>query len=141
MAGPPGFSYQVSALAVSGSNVYARASFTTAGGTAANGIAKWNGSKSPATDKADLRATNHGAPAMKRLSVASHRGGTAGRATEPSALSGCFLDEFSEDAAPMPLTLVIAKGADDMEQDATETKLSEMSLHKNSSLAFQVLVF
>jgi len=45
-------------------------------------------------------------------------------------LSGSFLDEFSEDAAPMPLTFVIAKGADNVEQDATETKLSEMGLHK-----------
>ena len=39
-------------------------------------------------------------------------------------------DEFSEDSAPMPLTFVIAAGADDVEQDAAETKLSEMSLHK-----------
>jgi len=30
----------------------------------------------------------------------------------------------------MPLTLVIAKGADEVEQEATETKLSELSLHK-----------
>jgi hypothetical protein len=46
-------------------------------------------------------------------------------------LSGSFLDEFSEDAAPMPLTFVIAKGADNVEQDATETKLSELGLHKS----------
>ena len=40
------------------------------------------------------------------------------------------LIEFSEDSAPMPLAVVIAAGADEVEQDATETKLSEMSLHK-----------
>src|SRR2546422_1350956 len=34
----------VSALAVSGSGVYAGGAFTTAGGSAANSIAKWNGS-------------------------------------------------------------------------------------------------
>ena len=34
----------VSALAVSGSNVYAGGTFTTAGGSAANYIAKWDGS-------------------------------------------------------------------------------------------------
>src|SRR5439155_18357155 len=34
----------VSALAVSGSDLYAGGQFTTAGGTAANSIAKWNGS-------------------------------------------------------------------------------------------------
>jgi hypothetical protein len=34
----------VSALAVSGSNLYAGGGFTTAGGSAANSIAKWNGS-------------------------------------------------------------------------------------------------
>ena len=31
----------------------------------------------------------------------------------------------------MPLILVIAAGADDMEHDATETKLDKSSLHKN----------
>ncbi len=30
----------------------------------------------------------------------------------------------------MPLTFVIAKGAGEVEQDATEAKLSELSLHK-----------
>src|SRR5256885_11868144 len=34
----------VSALAVSGSDLYAGGEFTTAGGSAANYIAKWNGS-------------------------------------------------------------------------------------------------
>ena len=34
----------VRALAVSGSDLYAGGSFTTAGGSAANRIAKWNGS-------------------------------------------------------------------------------------------------
>jgi len=38
--------------------------------------------------------------------------------------------EFSEDSAPMPLTFVIAAGADDVEQDAAEAKLNEMGLHK-----------
>ena len=33
----------VGALAVSGSDLYAGGSFTTAGGVVANGIAKWNG--------------------------------------------------------------------------------------------------
>jgi hypothetical protein len=40
---------------------------------------------------------------------------------------GRVVEEFSEDAAPMPLILVIAAGADKVEQDATEAKLSELS--------------
>src|SRR5438445_2203855 len=36
-------SYRVSALAVSGSDLYAGGNFTTAGGSTANSIAKWNG--------------------------------------------------------------------------------------------------
>jgi hypothetical protein len=39
-----GFSPSVRALAVSGTNLYAGGYFTTAGGVAANNIAKWNGS-------------------------------------------------------------------------------------------------
>src|SRR6266498_2009258 len=39
-----GINYPVSALAVSGSDVYAGGSFTIAGGVAASNIAKWNGS-------------------------------------------------------------------------------------------------
>jgi len=38
--------------------------------------------------------------------------------------------EFAEDALPVPLELVIAAGAEDVENDSTETGLSEMSLHK-----------
>ncbi len=41
---PPGFSANVYALAVSGTDVYAGGTFFTAGGSAANFIAKWNGS-------------------------------------------------------------------------------------------------
>ena len=42
----PGFGDEqhVSALAVSGSTLYAGGNFTTAGGSAANYIAQWNGS-------------------------------------------------------------------------------------------------
>ncbi len=40
----------VSALAVSGSDVYAGGSFTTAGGSAANHVARWNGSSWTALD-------------------------------------------------------------------------------------------
>src|SRR5437016_8195169 len=39
-----GMNSTVWALAVSGTNLYAGGSFTAAGGTAANGIARWNGS-------------------------------------------------------------------------------------------------
>ena len=42
--GNDGQSTEVNALAVSGSDLYAGGSFTSAGGTAANYIAKWNGS-------------------------------------------------------------------------------------------------
>jgi len=41
---PPGYVPSVSALAVSGSDVYAGGYFTTAGGSAATNIAKWDGS-------------------------------------------------------------------------------------------------
>jgi hypothetical protein len=47
MSGPPNYPYSggsVVALAVSGSNVYAGGGFTNAGGSAANYIAKWDGS-------------------------------------------------------------------------------------------------
>jgi len=47
MSGPPDYPYyggSVSALAVSGGTVYAGGFFTNAGGSAANGIAKWDGS-------------------------------------------------------------------------------------------------
>ena len=44
MGNLPGYSTIVYALAVSGSDVYAGGFFTTAGGSAANNIAKWNGS-------------------------------------------------------------------------------------------------
>jgi hypothetical protein len=46
ISGPPDYPYyggSVSALAVSGGDVYAGGIFTTAGGGAANGIAKWDG--------------------------------------------------------------------------------------------------
>ena len=39
-----GMNGRVSALAISGSDVYAGGSFTTAGGASANNRAKWNGS-------------------------------------------------------------------------------------------------
>jgi hypothetical protein len=35
------------------------------------------------------------------------------------------INEFSEDAAPMPLIFVIPAGADHVEQDAADSKLSE----------------
>ena len=41
---PPGYFPHVSALAVSGSNVYAGGEFMMAGGSAASGIARWDGS-------------------------------------------------------------------------------------------------
>src|SRR5206468_2513899 len=44
MAGLSGVIRSVAALVVSGSDVYAGGSFTKAGGSAANNIAKWNGS-------------------------------------------------------------------------------------------------
>jgi hypothetical protein len=44
MRGPLGANPSVSALAVSGSDLYAGGSFTRAGGSTANNIAKWNGS-------------------------------------------------------------------------------------------------
>src|SRR5207249_8096283 len=47
---PPFTSTAVYALAVSGSDVYAGGYFTTAGGSAANNIAKWNGSTWTALD-------------------------------------------------------------------------------------------
>jgi hypothetical protein len=51
-----------------------------------------------------------------------------GRQREPASLCA-IIDHFSEDAAPMPLVFVITAGADKVEQDATETKLNEESLH------------
>src|SRR5437867_3808936 len=41
---PPGYPVYVYALVVSGSDLYAGGQFTTAGGSAASSIAKWNGS-------------------------------------------------------------------------------------------------
>lgn len=42
-----------------------------------------------------------------------------------------MVEEFSEDPAPVPVIFAIAAGADDMEQDATETELGELSEHIN----------
>src|ERR1039457_3203394 len=54
-------------------------------------------------------------------------------ATSRQIILGLFeswLDEFSNDSAPVPLLFVIPAGADKVEHDATETELGEMSLHK-----------
>src|SRR5438093_9942804 len=42
-----------------------------------------------------------------------------------------WADQFAADAPPVPLASMIAAGADEMEEDATETGLSEISLHRN----------
>ena len=47
-----------------------------------------------------------------------------------SSMGSSVEGEFSEDSVPMPGTLMIAAGTENVEQDAAETKLSEMSLHK-----------
>src|SRR2546428_11850919 len=47
--------------------------------------------------------------------------------TDPSR----WADEFAADTPPVPLAFMIAAGADEMEEDATETGLSEISLHRN----------
>ena len=40
------------------------------------------------------------------------------------------LTNFSEDAPPVPLKLVVLAGAQQVEHDATETKFCELILHK-----------
>src|SRR6266850_937562 len=47
--------------------------------------------------------------------------------TDPSR----WTDEFATDTAPVPLVSMIAAGAEQMEEDAAETGLSEISLHRN----------
>ena len=42
-----------------------------------------------------------------------------------------WADEFAADAAPVPLISMIAAGADQMEEDAAETGVSEIGLHRN----------
>ena|ERR1051325_3132561 len=44
------------------------------------------------------------------------------------------LANFSEDAPPVPLKLVVLAGAQQVEHDATETKFCELILHKASFL-------
>ena len=58
-----------------------------------------------------------------------------------SSMGSSLEGEFSEDSVPMPGTLMIAAGTEHVEQDAAETKLSEMSLHKFLILFFQFWKF
>ena len=45
-------------------------------------------------------------------------------------LVAVVLTNFSEDAPPVPLKLVVLAGAQQVEHDATETKFCELILHK-----------
>ena len=45
-------------------------------------------------------------------------------------LAGDVLTNFSEDAPPVPLKVMVLAGAQEVEHDATETKFWEMILHK-----------
>ena len=49
-------------------------------------------------------------------------------------LVAVVLTNFSEDAPPVPLKLVVLAGAQQVEHDATETKFCELILHKASFL-------
>src|SRR2546423_1526772 len=60
----------------------------------------------------------------------------AARPRGDSSLPG----KFSEDSAPVPSILVVATGADEMEDDATDTILGQQNLHK-SLILFLVVFF
>jgi hypothetical protein len=49
---------------------------------------------------------------------------------DPRGLVADILVNFSEDAPPVPLKLVVLAGAQQVEHDATETKFCELILHK-----------
>ena len=51
-------------------------------------------------------------------------------ARKPQAVLALSYD-FTADAAPVPQELVIAAGADEVQQDSAETKLGEINGHRN----------